>query len=576
MKIKKIEITNYRNLDGITAYFSSDCNFIVGENNVGKSNLLSILNTVFNFSSFRIEDFYDETQPIEIKLQLELVDIELGLFQDLFTIDNYSIINITCRQNTADDNIEFFHEETNTFIQPSVIRCINFVYYDSLRNPIAEINFDKGRGVGRFLRNIIAQYLIGNGISEQDFYKKGQVNALLKEVNGKFSKIKSFTDFNIHAALDDDMESQLSKAVILKDGNDANLVKAGYGIQYLLLITLAILEKIQLINRQKRERGIFIDEVSEKKSISLILALDEPEIHLHPYMQRSLINYINLIISNQNIEFSQLIKEMFDIDFFNGQIIIVTHSPSCLLNDYKQIHRMYSDKGKTKIISGTQLSLTRQQQKHLYIQFPFIKEAFFARSVIFVEGDTEFSSFPYFAKKMGINFDDLGICLIQGHGEKAIPVLIELANDFGIPSIGISDKDTKNSRPTTPNHLFTTKRDFESEIVALVNKGKINVLENILTNYDSSGFERFLEKEALNSKAFTKFHVVKKPFTSGLKYSEIDKTNTVDLIAYLLTWFAINKSYPLGIIIGEELKKEDIPSVYKKVILSSRKIIKHA
>ena len=89
------------------------------------------------------------------------------------------------------------------------------------------------------------------------------------------------------------------------------------------------------------------------------------------------------------------------------------------------------------------------------------------------------------------------------------------------------------------------------------------------------GFERLLDEEALNSKTYGKVQIVKQQLTTGLKYSEIDKTKTVDVYGFLFTWLKINKSYPLGIVIGELLQKEDIPGIYKRVILSSKKIIKH-
>ena len=37
MKIKRVKINNYRNLDGIELCFDKESNYIVGENNLGKS-----------------------------------------------------------------------------------------------------------------------------------------------------------------------------------------------------------------------------------------------------------------------------------------------------------------------------------------------------------------------------------------------------------------------------------------------------------------------------------------------------------------------------------------------------------
>lgn len=151
MKLKTIEIKNYRNLDGIKLRFHPVINFLVGETNMGKSNFLSLLNIIFNRTSFSETDFSDPREPIEVLLKLTLDDIEKGLFEDLFDPKESDNINITARQETIDDNIQFFHEESGTNIPARTVKCLNYIYYDSLRNPSSELTFDKRKGVGRFL-----------------------------------------------------------------------------------------------------------------------------------------------------------------------------------------------------------------------------------------------------------------------------------------------------------------------------------------------------------------------------------------------------------------------------------------
>lgn len=572
MKIIKIEINNYRNLDGIKIYFDDDCNFIVGENNLGKSNLLSMLNTIFSFRSFRYEDFKDITKPIEIILQIKLSDIEIGHFQDLFDTNDYTLINIVCRQINADDNIEFYHLETSTYIQSKVVKCINYVYYDSLRNPISEINFDKGRGVGRFLKSIVSKYIEDNGIKDIDFLDQEKIDALLKSINGKIVKIKSFKDFDISATADDDLESLLTKIVIFKDVKGDALTKSGYGVQFLILVTLSILEKIQFIRQQRKDRGIFEDEKSGLKTISLVLGLDEPEIHLHPYMQRSLIKYLNSIISNKNEDFRELIKDLFDIDSFVGQVIVVTHSPNVILNDYKQIIRFYSENGSTKVISGKELKLDPQLEKHLYLHFPFIKEAYFSRCAIFVEGDTEYACLQHFAQKLLIDFDDLGICVIQARGD-AIPQLINIAFQYGLPSVGITDKDDGSKPPTLPNHLQTNLRNFEEEIVAIINDNKEYVLRRIINIYDPKGDKRELVPDTLNKWAYRKYSVVTSEYTAGLRLADIPTGDVTGLISYYITWLSINKSYTLGRLIGETVTINEIPVPYQQIIIAAYRLV---
>lgn len=57
MKITNLEVFNYRNLDGVKVALAPDCNFLVGENNLGKTNLLLLLNYLFTSRTFRFEDF---------------------------------------------------------------------------------------------------------------------------------------------------------------------------------------------------------------------------------------------------------------------------------------------------------------------------------------------------------------------------------------------------------------------------------------------------------------------------------------------------------------------------------------
>jgi putative ATP-dependent endonuclease of OLD family len=574
MRITKLEIHNYRNLDGVELSLAEDCNFIVGENNLGKSKLLNLINILFTSRGFRPDDFNDIGLPIEINLQLKLAHVEIGHFQDLFDLDDYTLINLTAKQPNIDDNISFYHTETETYIQPSVIKCANYIHYESLRNPVSEINFDKGRGVGRFLRNIISNYLETQGTTDTDFIDNNKINELLKSINEKIIKIKSFKDFGIQASSEDNAENLLSKVVVLKDAKGDNLFKSGYGVQFLILVTLSVLEKLQTIRNQRGDRGIFESDTDGTKSISIIIGLDEPEIHLHPYMQRSLIKYLNSVINNQNPDFKLLVKELFDIDQFIGQILVVTHSPNILLNDYKQIIRFYSLSGIIRIVSGSQLSLDAQLQKHLYLNFPFMKEAFFSRSAIFVEGDTEFSSFPLFGRKLSIEFDDLGICVIQARGE-TIYQLIQLAHLFGIPSIGVTDRDDGLNPPTLSNHFETTLRDFENELIALIDLGKEAVLRKILCRYDSEGINRVMDIKALNKRAHSKHKIVSTPFTNNLRLADITPTDKANLKSFYITWFSINKSYPLGLVIGETLSLDEIPSIYKTVITEAKKLVEN-
>ena len=85
MRIKNVQISNFRNIDGITVELNSFCNYIIGENNLGKSNFLDLLNTICTGKSFNDEDFYDSQMPIEVILSVKLDKDEWGFFGDNFS-----------------------------------------------------------------------------------------------------------------------------------------------------------------------------------------------------------------------------------------------------------------------------------------------------------------------------------------------------------------------------------------------------------------------------------------------------------------------------------------------------------
>lgn len=587
MRILSVEIQNYRNLSGQKVVLHNDCNFIVGENNLGKSNLLNFINILFTQRGFNLDDFKDLSLPIRGKITLQLEDVEKGIFSDLFDAEDPNKINIILEQPNPTENLEFKHEESLTFIQPSLIRCLNYVHYDSLRNPISEINFDKGKGVGRFLTRLVKNYVSAQNdatLPKKEYVNEAEIESLIGNLNTTIEKLKTFNDFGIKAGIESDLDSLLPKMVSLVDINGDSLTKSGYGVQFLILVTLSILDKIQTIVEQKwRQNAIFEGEedidgsIKPVKYISLVLGLDEPEIHLHPYMQRSLVKYLNKVISNQNQDFNDLLKSLFGVDKFIGQIIIITHSPNIILNDYKQIIRLYKNNGVVNITSGMLVSLSEQHYKHFQIQFPFLKETFFCKSALIVEGDTEYASLPLFAKKLYIDFDDLGISIIQARGD-VIEVILEILDLFKIPAVGIEDRDDGNKTSNHPHLYFTQLRDFEDDLIhkLLIENNKDELIKEIFCAFDAVGLERKLEVKPLNKRGRIKYNLHLSEITRDYKLSEIALSEINLLRCYYLTWFGLNKSLTLGMMIGSHLENLEIPKTYINLINKAVELSKMA
>jgi recombinational DNA repair ATPase RecF len=79
MQIKKLVINNYRNLDGQKVSFADNCNFIVGENNPGKSNLLSIFQIIFTNRAFKYFAINSIKQRLMEKYSVNVLQLKCAL-----------------------------------------------------------------------------------------------------------------------------------------------------------------------------------------------------------------------------------------------------------------------------------------------------------------------------------------------------------------------------------------------------------------------------------------------------------------------------------------------------------------
>lgn len=145
-----------------------------------------------------------------------------------------------------------------------------------------------------------------------------------------------------------------------------------------------------------------------------LLVIDEPEIHLHPKLQKK---YFNLL-------------KNFSVTF-RLQCILITHSPVFI--DEKTIrntYRFYIDNYDTKIVKGSVVSIP-EENLIKFLSYTNSAKIFFTNKVILVEGDTDNYFYSYYLNEKGKSDQDFEILTIQGKGEyqKWFDFLIKLKID---------------------------------------------------------------------------------------------------------------------------------------------------
>lgn len=450
--------------------FNETLNFLIGENNIGKTNMLELINIFLSVGKFIESDFTDVMRPIRIRLRIKYSDEEVGYFEDNFDVDDSRSITLLAVQDSVDERINYYHDTPiQTKISIATIRRMNVLYYYAQRMPLKEVDFRKTSGSGKVLNYFIQYSLKKSGVQEKDILKKTKLNSIVKDVNKQIKNLNTITGDNVSAYIDTEADKLVCRLLGLGDENGRELSSLGEGVQYAFNILLQIIEIIHNIKVTRKPEDFeerLIDKEG-KKLFPLFLVLDEPEIHQHPYRQRSLIKKIEGLVDNKNQEFLNLLKELFDIDGLTGQIFIATHSPNILLNDYRQFIRFHRNRGNNnllEVVSGMNIAIEDKLYKHMLHNFIYLKEAMFSKCIIFVEGDTENGAIPVFAKRMDCDMDERGIGVIKLDGADSVKRCMKLYKEFGIESIAIIDKDKKNDYGSETGIYFTKANDYEEDV----------------------------------------------------------------------------------------------------------------
>lgn len=567
MRISKLRIENYRNLDGVAISFDEDVTYIVGENNLGKTNVLDLLNTIFNQATIGEEDFADTEKRSGAVVTLKMDEDEIGISGPDIDPTTGNTITVCAFADDPDSRIEFVAEESGEKISPSFMRSVHMFRYSTASFNRGDLAFDGTRGVGKVLSKGIALYLDREGKEVSDFLDGNELEGLVADLGTIVGDVPILSSYGVRTGVDSSDGGTLGSLVTLLDERGVHFKKAGVGLQYLAIASLSIIESIMRLSPKRLQESLCSDG-DDKRVLHAVLVYDEPEAHLHPYMQRRLSKSLHRICEGEDAKFNALLKEYFGIDSIKAQLIMVTHSPNILARGYKNIVRFGQGEDSPRVMCGKDIDLSDKIEKHLMLNFESIREAFFARSVLAFEGQTESGAIPVFACNLGIDLDDYGVVPIRAGGKENVKPLGELLDKFKIPNYSIVDRDAKLPE-TSGDHITTIERDFEAEVIdsffASDNQGAFIALLESTNSQRATSING--NSNALN-KASTIYDVCLPDSEYDFQGPEFDGqfADTPKSRALMYAWLSSNKGVVSGVALAEALGADGVPVCYESII----------
>jgi len=486
IKIIEVRIRNFRCLKSISIKLD-DLTLLTGQNNSGKTSFIKAIEAAIGVSSQRFaeEDIYlaqsEKRPPQDRKIIVDLlirpwnrtenklIDVfpqgsfwlELwgdGTAQDK---DDNDFIGMRTeykwnrRKNDYSITRSFLNEwkeDLEEIEQAKKIEKAGTINYDMIE-PLALYLLDEKRDIiDEFKKKTSFWYkLISDpGLKEDEIKKFEKIlnnlnldiikgSTVLKHILDHLNELYPIISHEIGNAKIfpiprqlDDLSKGIDIGISTENSQTFSLTRYGMGTRSLATI---VLFKAYITLKQKKMQNI---------KMHPMLAIEEPENHLHPQAQHSIFDLI------KNIQ---------------GQIILTTHSPYIIECAKIQQIRHFQKKGSVAQIYQIDVKdLTDDDLRKInYMVLKTRGYMLYARALILLEGETDERGLPTFAEEYWSKHPiDLGIEFIGVGGDGNYFPFLRLAQSFGIRW-----------------YIFS---DGEAEVITNVNRALSKINEQLIPN----------------------------------------------------------------------------------------------
>lgn len=471
MQISRIQIENFRNFHSLNVEVGPSI-VIVGENAVGKSNFLFALRLILDPSlpdsarQLRREDFWDgltEDRDLmkddRITVSVDLTDFEDNddqlalLAEHLVSADpmvarlTYSFQPLATLENdpVRDSDFEFLvygGDRPENRVSSELRRRLPLDFWHALRDAEGDLSNWRQSPLRPLLDRAAAKIdhdtleelaskvtEATSGIAETDAINEVQTSLekKLKELVGAKNLLETALGFSPA-----DPDRLIRALRLFIDRGARNISEASLGMANVIYLAL---------------QSLAIDlHIEEGNRCHTFLAIEEPEAHLHPHLQRRL---FRTFLRRRQPD-PEPPNEATAMDRHGATVLLSTHSPhlaSVSPAESFVLLRRDRDEVSTTGVSTAALELNEEEVADIERYLDVTRgEALFARGIVFVEGEAEQYLVPVLAKVLGHDLDELGITVCSVAGTH----FLSYAKFFGPKGLNIPFAIVTDADPNTP------------------------------------------------------------------------------------------------------------------------------
>lgn len=446
MKIKNVEIKNFRSLKDIKLEEIGNLCVLLGKNSSGKSNILEAIHLIFSefaltggITSGLNEYFWfnrSTTNPIEFFITIELAEDECDyIFPE-------ELLNITKSVETSTESKEKESKYRELAIYRKIINLqgtwkteflkwgelflikddkaltpeevqkswaeikppeLSFSFTPQMLSAIHTKLVEKIKGRLKLISAIrdVKNPTVINRLTLHDSQIQSSIWSLDQSINPKDEEKYTGITTSFNKTTGQQLDPAQGQIFVRKKVGRIPLFLEGGGIQSALNLIFSI--------KSEPEKGY-------------IFTIEEPETHSHPELQRKLFNELKSLSGTNQIFLSTHNSIFIDKSDLNNMFIV----------------KMVENKTQIERISELKEALDEIGAKPSDIFF-------FSNKILFVEGKSEELVIPAFADNLSINLEDIAIVPVEGKSKARLNLKtwIKITRN-ALPIFLILDKDAKD------------------------------------------------------------------------------------------------------------------------------------